>query len=157
MERRISGGLFSVLPIRPSVNRRGGAHRRPRHVCRGDPSAHAAGGGRLAEDHLGRCRYIKVEAKFIRFLSLHCPGAGVGRVQEHLELVVGCVRGAEGGVVEDPEFLANVFYVNFHFLHGTVENALGFFDREGDLFGHEVAVVDGDPGSAQRFNIVRKP
>lgn len=143
------------------MNRGVGAHGRPGHVRHRDPPTHAAGRGSLAEDHLRRRSHVEVEAKLIRLLRFHGSGAGVGGVQQHLELVVGCEGSAEGCIVEDPEFLANVLHVNLHLLHGAVENALGLLHGEGDLFGHEVAVVDGDPGPAckhhKTFTELRRP
>lgn len=61
-------------------------------------------------------------------------------------MIVRCVGRTEGCIVEDPKFLANVFYIDLHLLHGTVKNALCLLYGKGDIFGHEVAVVDGDPG-----------
>lgn len=106
--------------------------------------------GNLAEHHLRRRSHVEVEAQLLGLLRLHGPSSGVGGVQQHLQLVVGCVGSAKGRVVEDSEFLADVFHVHLHLLHGAVENALCFLHRERDLFGHEVAVVDGNPGPAEK-------
>lgn len=111
----------------------------------------------LTEDHFWGRGHVEVEAQLLWLLRLHGPSSGVGGVQQHLQLVVGCVGSAEGRVVEDPEFLADVFNVHLHLLHGAVENALRFLHRERDLFGHEVAVVDGNPGPAEKRSIKTTP
>ena len=139
-----------LLPVGTRVGGGVGAHGGARHVCHGDSPAHAAGRRALAQEHLGGYGDVKVEAQLFRFLKFHGARPGVGRVQQHLQLVVGGEGRAERRVVEDAEFPADVLHVDLHLLHGAVEDALGLLHRERDFFGHEVAVVERHPSPRNR-------
>ena len=62
-------------------------------------------------------------------------------------LVIGSVGRPERGVIKNPKLPPYVLHVNFHLLHGAVEDTFSLFHRKGDFFRHEAAIVDWNPGS----------
>ena len=62
-------------------------------------------------------------------------------------LVIGRVGRPERGVIKNPNLPSYVLHVNFHLLHGAVEDTFSLFHRKGDFFRHEAAIVDWNPGS----------
>ena len=62
-------------------------------------------------------------------------------------LIIGRVGRPERGVIKNPNLPSYVLHVNFHLLHGAVEDTFSLFYRKGDFFRHEAAIVDWNPGS----------
>ena len=128
-----------------------GAHGGAGQITDGDPPGRGASShtraGHQAPDQgdLGRHGHVKVHLDLLLFLRFDRGGRRVGGIQQHLEVVVGGIGCPEGGVVENTNLLPHVLHVDLHLLHGAVEDALGLFHRKGNLFGHEVAVVQRDP------------
>lgn len=126
-----------------------GAHGRARHLAEREPPArrapsHPCQHGPSQRD-LGRGRHVKAELDLLLLVGSDGGRRRVGRVQQHLVVVVRCVRRPEGGVVEDAKLLPHVLHIDFHLLHGAVEDAFGLLDREWNLFRHEVAIVQRNP------------
>lgn len=126
-----------------------GAHGRARHLAEWEPPArrapsHPCQHGPSQRD-LGRGRHVKAELDLLLLVGSDGGRRRVGRVQQHLVVVVRCVRRPEGGIVEDAKLLPHVLHIDFHLLHGAVEDAFGLLDREWNLFRHEVAIVQRNP------------
>ena len=94
----------------------------------------------------GRC-HVKIELHLLLLVCLSSAGAGVAGVKQHLVLAIGGVWRPERGIVKNSKLPPYILHVNFHLLHGAVEDTFSLFHRKGDFFRHEVAIIDGDPGS----------
>lgn len=118
-----------------------------RHVGQGDPATGTPTQKGLAQKDLGGCCHVKIELHLLLFVCLGCARAGVAGIEQHLVLVIGCVGRPERGVIKNPKLPPYVLHVNFHLLHGAVEDTFSLFHRKGDFFRHEVAIIDWNPGS----------
>ena len=115
-------------------------------ACRTGRSYGPTQKGLAQEDLGGRC-HVKIELHLLLLVCLSSAGAGVAGIEQHLVLAIGGLWRPERGIVKNPKLPPYILHVNFHLLHGAVEDTFSLFHRKGDFFRHEVAIIDGDPGS----------